>query len=189
MLKGLALGAGGSYESPRLYLSGLTHGGGQQITDKNGNSIMLRTKSRHNIDLMVRYTFKLAERDTSVQLNVNNVLSDQTLRLHLLGANHRPIECSISSDGVGPVGARTGFAGARLVRRGFARSAAAAQRGLRAALFPGLKTRFSSCSSHPVAGQRPPAPLVWCDEFALAWAPPPTPPAGATIWVPVAGGQ
>ena len=79
MLKGLALGAGGSYESPRLYLSGLTHGGGQQITDKNGNSIMLRTKSRHNLDLMVRYTFKLAERDTSVQLNVNNVLNDQKL--------------------------------------------------------------------------------------------------------------
>ncbi len=77
MLKGLTVGLGGSYESPRLYLSGLTHGGGQQITDKNGNPIMLRTKSRTNVDMMVRYNFKLAEHESSVQLNVNNVLNDQ----------------------------------------------------------------------------------------------------------------
>ena len=79
VLKGLTIGAGGSHESPRLYLSGLTHGGGQQITDKNGNSIMLRTRSRLSADLMVRYKFKLGDRDTSVQLNVNNVLNDQKL--------------------------------------------------------------------------------------------------------------
>ena len=79
MLKGLTLGAGGYYESPRLYLSGLTHGGGQQITDKNGNPVMLETKSRINVDLMVRYAFKLGQNDASVQLNVNNVLNDQKL--------------------------------------------------------------------------------------------------------------
>lgn len=78
-LKGLSFGTGGSYESPRLYLSGLTHGGGQQITDKNGNPIFLRTKSRVNIDLMVRYSFMLAEHESSVQLNVNNVLNDTKL--------------------------------------------------------------------------------------------------------------
>ena len=78
-LKGLTIGVGGYHESPRLYLSGLTHGGGQQITDASGNPVMLETKSRDNIDLMVRYAFKLREHDTSVQLNVNNVLNDQKL--------------------------------------------------------------------------------------------------------------
>lgn len=78
-LKGLTVGVGGYHESPRLYLSGLTHGGGQQITDKNGNPVMLRTKSRDNVDLMVRYSFKLAQHDSSVQLNINNVLNDQKL--------------------------------------------------------------------------------------------------------------
>ena len=70
---------GGYYESPRLYLSGLTHGGGQQITDRNGKPVMLRTKARENVDLMVRYAFKLDGRETTVQLNVNNVLNDQKL--------------------------------------------------------------------------------------------------------------
>jgi len=78
-LKGLTVGVGGYYESPRLYLSGLTHGGGQQITDRNGNPVMLETKARKNVDLMVRYAFKLHEHDTSVQLNVNNLLNDQKL--------------------------------------------------------------------------------------------------------------
>jgi outer membrane receptor protein involved in Fe transport len=78
-LKGLTFGLGGYYESPRLYLSGLTHGGGQQITDKNGNPVMLRTASRKNVDFMVRYAFKLGGHDTSVQLNINNLLDDQKL--------------------------------------------------------------------------------------------------------------
>lgn len=78
-LKGLSVGLGGYYESPRLYLSGLTHGGGQQITDKNGNPVMLKTKSRYNVNLMARYQFMLAEREASVQLNVSNVLNDQKL--------------------------------------------------------------------------------------------------------------
>jgi len=78
-LKGFSVGLGGYYESPRLYLSGLTHGGGQQITDRNGNPVMLRTKSRYNVDLMLRYSFKIGEHDTSVQLNVNNLLDDQKL--------------------------------------------------------------------------------------------------------------
>lgn len=76
-LDGLSVGLGGNYESPRLYLSGLTHGGGQQITDRNGNPVMLRTKERYNVDLMLRYKFRLADRDASVQLNVHNLLNDQ----------------------------------------------------------------------------------------------------------------
>lgn len=78
-LKGLTIGMGGYHESPRLYLSGLTHGGGQQITDRNGNPVMLYTKARNNLDLMVRYGFKLADHDSTVQLNVSNVLNDQKL--------------------------------------------------------------------------------------------------------------
>ncbi|MBI2517843.1 MAG: TonB-dependent receptor [Opitutae bacterium] len=78
-LKGLSLGAGGYYESPRLYLSGLTHGGGQQITDKDGNPVMLRTKARYNVDMMARYAFKISDHEASVQLNVSNVLNDQKL--------------------------------------------------------------------------------------------------------------
>ena len=78
-LKGLTFGLGGYHESPRLYLSGLTHGGGQQITDASGNPVNLRTMPRSNFDLMVRYSFKLAERDASLQLNVNNLLDDQKM--------------------------------------------------------------------------------------------------------------
>ena len=33
------------------------------VTDKNGNPVMLKTKSRYNINLMARYQFTLAERD------------------------------------------------------------------------------------------------------------------------------
>ena len=78
-LNGLSVGLGANYESPRLYLSALTHGGGQQITDRNGNPVLLRTKDRYNVDLMVRYRFRLSERDATVQLNVTNLLNDQKL--------------------------------------------------------------------------------------------------------------
>ncbi len=78
-LKGLTFGFGGYYESPRLYISGLTHGGGQQMTDTNGNPVMIYTPWRKSVDLMVRYAFKLGSHDASVQLNVNNVLNDQRM--------------------------------------------------------------------------------------------------------------
>jgi outer membrane receptor for ferric coprogen and ferric-rhodotorulic acid len=79
MFKGFSVGVGGQYESPRLYLSGLTKGSGEQMTDKNGNPVMLRTRASKNVSMMVRYNFKLADRDASVQLNVDNVLNDQKL--------------------------------------------------------------------------------------------------------------
>jgi outer membrane receptor protein involved in Fe transport len=78
-LKGLAIGLGGNWESPREYQSGITHGGGQRVTDKNGNLVILKTPERYNLDFMVRYAFKLAERDAHVQLNVYNALNDQKL--------------------------------------------------------------------------------------------------------------
>jgi iron complex outermembrane recepter protein len=78
-LKGLALGLGGFWESEREYMSGVTHGGGQFITDKNGNRVILSTAPRTNVDLMVRYSFKLQGHDSSVQLNIANLMDDQDL--------------------------------------------------------------------------------------------------------------
>jgi outer membrane receptor for ferric coprogen and ferric-rhodotorulic acid len=78
-LKGLSAGLGGSWESPREYQSGITHGSGQRITDKNGHIIVLRTPERYNFDLMARYAFKIEDHDASIQLNVYNLLDDQKL--------------------------------------------------------------------------------------------------------------
>ncbi|WP_415909212.1 TonB-dependent siderophore receptor [Oleiharenicola sp. Vm1] len=78
-LKGFSAGLGGSWESPREYQSGITHGGGQRVTDKNGNLVILKTPDRYNVDLMLRYAFKLDNHDAAVQLNVYNLLDDQKL--------------------------------------------------------------------------------------------------------------
>lgn len=78
-MQGWSFGLGGNYESPREYQSGITHGGGQRITDKNGNIVVLKTPARYTYNLMVRYAFKLSDHDASVQLNVNNLLDDQKL--------------------------------------------------------------------------------------------------------------
>ncbi len=77
VLKGFTIGAGGYWESPREYMSGVTHGSGQFITDKNGNRLILSTAARHNVDLFVKYAFKIEKHDASVQLNVSNLLDDQ----------------------------------------------------------------------------------------------------------------
>ena len=76
-LKGLTVGAGGYWESPREYMSGVTHGGGQFITDKNGNRLILSTAARKNIDMFIKYDFKIKNHDSSVQLNISNLLDDQ----------------------------------------------------------------------------------------------------------------
>lgn len=78
-LKGLATAIGGTWESPREYQSGITHGGGQRITDKNGNVIVLKTPDRYNVDLMIKYAFTLRRHEASVQLNVYNLLDDRKL--------------------------------------------------------------------------------------------------------------
>lgn len=77
--KGLSAGLGGSWESPQEYQSGITHGSGQRIADKNGNIIILRTPERYNFDLMLRYAFKIEDHDASIQLNVYNLLDDRKL--------------------------------------------------------------------------------------------------------------
>jgi outer membrane receptor protein involved in Fe transport len=78
-LKGWSCGVGGFWESPREYQSGLTHGGGQRITDANGNIVVLKTKSRLSVNAMVKYAFKIDSHDASLQLNVDNVLDDRKL--------------------------------------------------------------------------------------------------------------
>lgn len=76
-LKGFSFGAGGYWESPREYMSGVTHGGGQFITDKNGKRVILSTAARKNVDIMLHYNFKFDGHDCSVQANVYNLLDDQ----------------------------------------------------------------------------------------------------------------
>jgi outer membrane receptor for ferric coprogen and ferric-rhodotorulic acid len=78
-LKGWTFGLGGGYESPREYQSGITHGGGQRITDKNGNIVILKTPERYVANAMIRYSFKMYEHDASVQLNVGNIFDDRKL--------------------------------------------------------------------------------------------------------------
>lgn len=77
--QGLTVGLGATYESPREYQSGITHGGGQRVTDRDGNLVILKTDSRLNVNAMVRYDFAWRGYDSSVQLNVNNLLDDRKL--------------------------------------------------------------------------------------------------------------
>lgn len=76
-LKGLTIGAGGYWESEREFMSGITHGSGQFITDKEGKRLILSTDVRYNVDFMARYEFKLGQHDAYAQLNVYNLLDDQ----------------------------------------------------------------------------------------------------------------
>ncbi|WP_221032608.1 TonB-dependent siderophore receptor [Actomonas aquatica] len=77
-LAGLTIGLGGQWESEREYFSGITVAG-QKQTDGNGNLIVLKHKSRLNLDLMARYDFDLNNREAYVQLNINNLLNDEDL--------------------------------------------------------------------------------------------------------------
>jgi iron complex outermembrane receptor protein len=95
-LKGFTLGLGSSWESPREYQSGITHGGGQRVTDKNGNLVILKTPSRLNVNAMVRYAFKLRERDANVQLNINNLLDDRD-RYGLIFAEPRSVHLEFNT--------------------------------------------------------------------------------------------
>lgn len=78
-MKGWSFAIGGNYESPREYQSGITHGGGQRITDKNGNIVVLKTPSRYSYNAMARYAFKLGGHDAAAQLNIDNLTDDRKL--------------------------------------------------------------------------------------------------------------
>jgi outer membrane receptor for ferric coprogen and ferric-rhodotorulic acid len=76
-LKGFSFGLGGNWESPREYQSGITHGGGQRVTDSNGNIVVLKTDSRLTVNALAKYEFKWSGRPSAVQLNIDNLLNDQ----------------------------------------------------------------------------------------------------------------
>ena len=76
-LAGLTFGLGGQYESEREFVSARTDGSGQLQVDANGNPIALYTDPRINIDMMMSYNFRWMERDSRIQLNVNNLLDDR----------------------------------------------------------------------------------------------------------------
>ncbi len=78
-MKGWSFAFGGNYESPREYQSGITHGGGQRITDKNGNIVVLKTPARYSYNAMARYAFKLGGHDAAAQLNIDNLTDDRKL--------------------------------------------------------------------------------------------------------------
>jgi iron complex outermembrane receptor protein len=77
-LNGLTFGIGGQWESEREYFSGITVAG-QKQTNGKGELTILKHKARLNTDLMVRYPFKISDRDAFVQLNVNNIADDKDL--------------------------------------------------------------------------------------------------------------
>ena len=79
-IKGLSVGLGGYWESKRQYMSGVTHGSGQLITDAKGNLLVLYTPSRYDLDAMIRYEWKSEKGHKQyLQLNVGNLLNDQKL--------------------------------------------------------------------------------------------------------------
>lgn len=74
-LHGLSLGLGGTYEGPRSIYP--TYG--EQARDKDNNIIFLSTQSKTLCNAMIKYSFMLRDRESSVQLNVDNVLDDKDL--------------------------------------------------------------------------------------------------------------
>lgn len=77
-VKGLTIGFGGQWESEREYFSGITVAG-QKQTNGNGELIVLKHDPRLNLDLMVRYPFKIKDADAYVQFNVYNLMDDDDL--------------------------------------------------------------------------------------------------------------
>lgn len=74
-VKGLTIGFGSQWESEREYFSGITVAG-QKQTNGAGQLTVLKTEPRLQLDMMLRYPFKLQERNAYLQLNVNNLLDD-----------------------------------------------------------------------------------------------------------------
>jgi len=84
-LKGLSFGAGGYWEDKRSIYPAY----GQNALDNNGNTIFLSTPSRTQINAMIKYDFMFRDRETSVQLNVDNVANDRKLYGFIYAAPRR----------------------------------------------------------------------------------------------------
>ncbi len=74
-LAGLSFGVGGWWESERQIYPAY----GQNALDNNGKTIFLNTPARKQLNAMIKYDFKYRDRDTSVQLNVDNLANDRKL--------------------------------------------------------------------------------------------------------------
>jgi outer membrane receptor protein involved in Fe transport len=84
-LEGLSFGVGGSYESERVVYPAY----GQNALDENGNTIFLSTRSRTSFNAMIKYTFEVCGRESSLQLNVENLADDQKLYGFIYAAPRR----------------------------------------------------------------------------------------------------
>lgn len=84
-LKGFSLGAGGWWEDQRSIYPAY----GQNALDNNGNTIFLTAPSRTSISAMVKYDFLFRGRESSVQLNVDNVANDRKLYGFIYSAPRR----------------------------------------------------------------------------------------------------
>ena len=84
-LKGLSVGAGGWWEGERSIYPAY----GQNALDNDGNPIFLSTQARTSISAMVKYDFSFHGRETSVQLNVDNVANDRDLYGFIYSAPRR----------------------------------------------------------------------------------------------------
>lgn len=84
-LKGLSFGFGGYYEGKRSIYPSY----GRNALDTNGNTIFLSSKSRYSMNAMFKYDFKLRDRDSSVQLNIENVTNDRDLYGFIYAAPRR----------------------------------------------------------------------------------------------------
>ncbi len=80
-----SVGAGGYYESERSIYPAF----GQNALDSSGKTIFLSTPSRTSINAMIKYSFKLRGRDSSIQLNVDNVENDRKLYGFIYAAPRR----------------------------------------------------------------------------------------------------
>lgn len=84
-LAGFSFGVGGSYESERVVYPAY----GQNALDANGNTIFLSTRSRTSFNAMIKYSFELRGRESSLQLNVENLADDQKLYGFIYAAPRR----------------------------------------------------------------------------------------------------
>jgi hypothetical protein len=85
VLEGFSIGAGGYYESERVVYPAY----GQNALDADGNTIFLSTPSRTSYNAMLKYAFLLHGRESSVQLNVENVGDDRKLYGFIYSAPRR----------------------------------------------------------------------------------------------------
>lgn len=84
-LDGLTIGAGATYEGTASIYPAF----GQNALDSSGHTIFLNKDSKTLYNAMVKYDFKIHGRDSSVQLNVDNIANDTKLYGFIYNAPRR----------------------------------------------------------------------------------------------------